>query len=130
MRKYYLFKINNKINIKKTYLVLEELFYLNSNKFKYGISIFNNVCLKIDKKNIIDKLRNTYNLKDNKIFINDLENTIVEINNTCIVIKTSKNIPKIFKVINLLESNILVCDFDSKDYFWLDDFIKLNFKLY
>ena len=130
MRKYYLFKINNKINIKKTYLVLEELFYLNSNKFKYGISIFNNVCLKIDKKNIIDKLRNTYNLKDNKIFINDLENTIVEINNTCIVIKSSKNIPKIFKIINLLESNILVCDFDSKDYFWLDDFIKLNFKLY
>ena len=130
MRKYYLFKINNKSNIKKIYLVLEELFYLNSNKFKYGISIFNNVCLKIDKKNIIDKLRNTYNLKDNKIFINDLENTIVEINNTCIVIKTSKNIPKIFKVINLLESNILVCDFDSKDYFWLDDFIKLNFKLY
>lgn len=130
MRKYYLFKINNKTNIKKTYLVLEELFYLNSNKFKYGISIFNNVCLKIDKKNIIDKLKNTYNLKDNKIFINDLENTIVEINNTCIVIKSSKNIPKIFKVINLLESNILVCDFDSKDYFWLDDFIKLNFKLY
>ena len=130
MRKYYLFKINNKSNIKKIYLVLEELFYLNSNKFKYGISIFNNVCLKIDKKNIIDKLRNTYNLKDNKIFINDLENTIVEINNTCIVIKTSKNIPKIFKVINLLESNILVCDFDSKDYFWWDDFIKLIFNLY
>ena len=106
MRKYYLFKINNKSNIKKIYLVLEELFYLNSNKFKYGIFIFNNVCLKIDKKNIIDKLRNTYNLKDNKIFINDLENTIVEINNTCIVIKSSKNIPKIFKIINLLESNI------------------------
>ena len=130
MRKYYLFKIKNKSNNKKIYLVFEELFNLNSNKFKYGISIFNNVCLKIDKKNIIDKLRNTYNLKDNKIFINDLENTIVEINNTCIAIKSSKNIPKIFKIINLLESNILVCDFDSKDYFWLDDFIKLNFKLY
>ena len=36
----YLFKISEtNINLKKIYFILEELFYLNSNKFKYGATI-------------------------------------------------------------------------------------------
>ena len=124
MRKYYLFKIKDlKIDLNKTYLILEELFYLNSNKFNYGKTIFENLCLSFNKEKIIEKLGS------NKFVINDLENTIIEVNNTCIIIETSKNITKAFKYLNELESNIFVVDFDNRDYFLLDDFIKLNFKI-
>jgi len=131
VRKYYLFKLNDlniKINFKKIYLVLEELFYLNSNKFKYGTTIFNELCLPIKKEILIKNLPYNYHF-NNELIIDNLENTIIEIRNICIVIETNRNFPEILKYIDKFESNLIVCDFINKDYFLLDEFIKLNFKL-
>ena len=130
MRIYYLFKARNKnLRARNMYLVLEELFYLNSNKFNYGLTIFNELCLPFNKRKIIDELKSRFLCVSNKIFVDNLEDTIIEFNNIFIVIKTNKNFPEIFKYISNLESNILVCDFTNKDYFFLNDFVRLNFKL-
>lgn len=132
MRKYYLFKINEKnINLNKNslYNIFEELFYLNKNKFDYGIQIFNNLCVSIDTELILEKLKNKYPFKNNQILIEDLENTNVEIKKTFIIIETSKNAPSIFKYINQIEKNLFVCDFNNKDYFWLNEFVRLNLKI-
>ena len=130
MRKYYLFKINKtNTSLKRIYSVLEELFYLNSNKFKYGITIFNELCLPFDKDKLMKRLCLKYPLNGDKFIINNFENTIIEINNILIMIETNRNFTQAFKDIYELDNNIIVCDFEKRDYFWLDDFIKLNFKL-
>ena len=113
MRNYYLFKlINSNLNSKKVYLVLEELFYLNKNKFKYGLSIFKSICLPINKKNMLK-----------------LNNSKIQINNCFLLIRSDNNIPDIFKDINAIENNMFVCDFESRDYFYLNSFVKLNLKI-
>ncbi len=113
MRDYYLFKLrNNSINSKKVYLILEELFYLNRNKFNYGFKIFNDLCLPIDKSKFINYEKN------------------ITINNTYILIKNSINISSYFKYFNNLEKHLFVCDFDNKDYFYLNDFVRLNLNRY
>ena len=118
MRSFYLFKLKNtNLKLNKLYSNLEELFYLNTNKFNYGKRVFNDLCLPFDKEYIKKKL----NLK---IFDED-----IFISNICIVIKTTRNFPEVFKYLNRLEDNILVCDFNNNDYFLLNDFIRLNFKL-
>ncbi len=129
MRTYYLFKISKISNLKKIYLILEELYYLNSNKFKYGITIFNNMCKPLNKSYLISELKKRYLFIDNKFFSNSIDSLSGEITNICIVVKTNENFPEIFKYINRLEKNIFVVDFINEDYFFLDDFIKLNFKL-
>ncbi len=116
-------------NSKKLYLILEELYYLNSNKFKYGIDIFNDLCLPFSKDKIINTLKKKYILKNNNLIISELENTFIEINKACIIIETSKNAPEIFKYLNEIEKNIFVCDFINKDYFILNTFIHLNLKI-
>ena len=131
MRKYYLFNLNNNINkdAKKIYLILSELFYLNSNKFKYGLTIFNEICFPFNKEEIIKKLKKNFECKNNKLKIEDLEKSIIEINNSCIIIQTNSNISIIFKYLNIIEKNIFVCDFINNDYFFLNDFVRLNLKV-
>ena len=131
MRKYYLFIIRNKKfqKPKEIYHVLEELFYLNSNKFKYGIKIFEELCEYFNKEKFLYCLKEKFETRNNKILVNDIESALVEVTNTCIVIKTNKNVSNLFKYLNEINSNILICDFINKDYFWLNDFVKLNLKI-
>ena len=130
MRKYYLFKIKaENLNNKKLYNILEELFYLNRNKFEYGNYIFSNLCSYLNKDELILKLKDKFDIKENKIIINDLENTSIIINNICIVIETNKNVSIIFKYLNDIEKQFFVCDFKNKDYFLLNNFVQLNLKM-
>ena len=130
MRKYYLFKIKaESLNNKKLYNILEELFYLNRNKFEYGNYIFSNLCSHLNKDELILKLKDKFDIKGNKIIINDLENTSIKINNICIVIETNKNVSIIFKYLNDIEKHFFVCDFKNKDYFLLNNFVQLNLKI-
>ena len=130
MRKYYLFKIKaENLNNKKLYNILEELFYLNRNKFEYGNYIFSNLCSYLNKDELILKLKDKFDIKENKIIINDLENTSIKINNICIVIETNKNVSIIFKYLNDIEKHFFVCDFKNKDYFLLNNFVQLNLKI-
>ena len=132
LRKYYLFKIkenNLSVNKNNLYDVLEELFYLSTNKFNYGIKIFDDLCLKIDKDKLINNLKNKYEYQNNQILIEDLENTVIKIKKSFILIETSKNAPSVFKYLNELENNLFVCDFSNKDFFWLNEFVRLNLKI-
>ena len=116
MRIYYLFKLRDiSLNSKKVYLILEELFYLNKNKFNYGIKVFNDLCLPIDKTKFINRY---------------IENESMIINNSHIIIKTDKNVSKFFKYLNGIDNHFFVCDFGSKDYFYLNEFIILNLNRY
>lgn len=138
MRKFYMFSIQKKYcgetlkDIKSLYSILENLYYLNTNKFNYGISIYNQLCKKINSALIIKTIKEkcpNYKFRNNRVIINDLEKTILEINNCCLVLYTNANISALLKYINTVDNNIFVCDFENNDFFWLKKIIRTTLKI-
>ena len=127
MREYNLFVIRNEqidFYKKKPEELYEILYRLNTLKynFNYGITLFEQLCNKINieilKKYLNDKydLNNERNFYINKIFI--------ELKYSRIVVKSKYNYPRILKSLNCYNRNIFVCDFINKDYFWLSNFVR------
>ena len=134
MRKYYIFIIRNdfykiyKNNSLVLYKTLENLYKLNSNDFGYGISIYNQLCLTFNTEVLNNYfLRKFNNYKYGKHFITN-EKVIIEIHKSCIVILTKYNIPKVIKYLLLYNRYLFVCDFENKDYFWLENQYNFNIK--
>ncbi|MBE6144225.1 MAG: sporulation inhibitor of replication protein SirA [Firmicutes bacterium] len=132
MRKYYIFIIRTefykiyKNNSLVLYKTLENLYKLNNNNFGYGFSIYNQLCLTFNTEVLNNYfLRKFANYKHNKHYIQK-EQTILEINKSCIVVLTKYNVPKSLKYLLYYNKYLFVCDFDNKDYFWLQNQYDLN----
>ena len=132
MRVYYLFKINDsfsKLYYSRTYYLykmLDEISKSSKNDFIISYRLFSQMDTPFNKTDINSKLYRKFAFDDsykktlNKHVLNNLvENTKLTVYNTYIKIKTNKNITEFFKVL-MVEENIFVCDFENKDYFWLD----------
>ena len=134
MREFYIFNINNeyKNNIKLDpyilYKVFEELHNINSNDMKYGINIYNSLTKPINKKFFNNKIYNEYKNNDsytkfmNKHRYNDYysnEESLLIIKNSYIKLDTSSLNSSFFKSLHK-NKNLFVCDFNNKDYFWLE----------
>ena len=134
MRTFYLFKIkktyynltkNNPYNLFKA---LESIYYSNNYEITYSINFFNQIKENFNKDHLNNQIYETY--KDNYSYtkcnnihlINDYCKK--EINKTYLLIKSTKQIPAFLKNIPY-EENIFVCDFKSKDYFWLNELNKV-----
>ena len=132
MRKYYIFIIRTefykiyKNNSLVLYKTLENLYKLNMNNFGYGFSIYNQLCLTFNKEVLNSYFLRKFNhYKNNKHYIHK-EHTIIEINKSCVVVLTKYNIPKVLKYLLYYNRYLFVCDFDTKDYFWLQNQYDLN----
>ena len=144
MRKYYLFIIKKEFyelylkNIETLYFILENIYYLNKNDFSFGFSIYKQLCEPFNKNVLINYFNNKnkrYIKKfNNKFFINDVyagEKSCIQINKSCIVIKTKQNLPYALKIFKWYNNYIFVCDFENKDYFWLNNNkLRSKIKLY
>ncbi|MEG2351076.1 MAG: sporulation inhibitor of replication protein SirA [Bacilli bacterium] len=132
MRVYYLFKINDSFSnlyYNKTYYLykmLEQISLSSKNDFIISYRLFEQMAVAYNKININSSIYRMYaynkNYKKslNKHILNDdVESTKLTVYNTYIKIKTNKNITAFFKCL-AKESNVFVCDFNNKDYFWLD----------
>ena len=65
-----------------------------------------------------------YNKILNKHILDDgVEKTKLTVYNTYIKIKTNQNISAFFKILSN-EENVFVCDFNNKDYFWLNKVVR------
>lgn len=114
------------------YSILENLYYLNTNKFNYGISIYDQLCKRINTEYLLKQLHekcSKYQFKGKRIIIDDLEKSLLEINNCCIILYTNANISSFLKYINMSDANIFVCDFANADFFWLKKVIRTNLKI-
>lgn len=129
--KYYLFVIKKDIYKKNDfylYNVLENLKKLNKENYNYGFNIYNNVCsffndkaLKkyIDEKYEIRKENDIYYLKDKK--------STIKIGKSCCCIKTTNYLRELLCLFYIYNKNIFVCNFVTKEYFWLKDKIIANY---
>jgi len=132
MRKYYIFIIRKefykiyKNNSLVLYKTLENLYSLNLTNFGYGLSIYKQLCLTFNTEVLNNYFLRKFNYyKYNKHFIKS-EHTIIEIHKSCIVVLTRYNIPKIMRYLLYYNRTLFVCDFDNKDYFWLENQYDLN----
>ncbi len=136
MRVYYLFKINDsfsKLYCNKTYYLykmLEEISKSSKNDFIISYRLFEQMATAYNKSYINSMIYKkfmydeNYNKILNKHILDDgVEKTKLTVYNTYIKIKTNQNISAFFKILSN-EENVFVCDFNNKDYFWLNKVVR------
>lgn len=133
MREYYLFYINS--DIKHIYFhesyqlfnTLKKIYNIKKESVVDGYLILRNLVDEIEKKKLNKIIFNDYRDSDyyikfqNRHVINNYynnEHTELIINNTYLKLISSENYPTFFKYFNY--DNVFVCDFNNKDYFWLN----------
>ena len=134
MRKFYIFNINKefrnetKIDSYVLFKVFEEIYNMNKDEINYGINIYNNIIIPINKNLLSNKIYDKYKYDENYIkFMNthlynnyfDNEYSKLIINNSYIEIDSSSIKPSFFNFLNKYKY-LFVCDFENKDYFWLE----------
>ena len=134
MRIYYVFSIRDefyelyKDYPKALYNILLEIYEMNKKDIDYGLTLFKQLALPINKydldrkicKELKDKMRYSKN-KDEHI-INNLyseEVSIMKIKNTHIVINTIQSYTEFFELLNKYKYFLFACDFKNDDYFFL-----------
>lgn len=132
MRVYYLFKINDlfsKLYYNKTYYLykmFEQISQSSKNDFIISYRLFEQMATPYNKTEINSNIYKTFSYNENyvktlnKHVIDDgIEKTKLTVYNTYIKIKTNQNLTAFFEALEK-EENIFVCDFNNKDYFWLN----------
>jgi len=134
MRTFYIFKINKEMAILtkdmpyNMFKSLEKIYKLDKKDFGIGLKLFEQLAIPIDQKKINNKIYNAY--KDNDHYtkyrnihqINNRykpEESKLTVNNVYLVLKSNIVKPLFFKTLNI-DNNLFVCDFENKDYFWLE----------
>lgn len=140
MRTYYAFIIKDSLMhfyMKRPYSlykILEEVYNLKNNDIILGYRLLEQVTTpfgikkanKFIYKNHYDEL--SYSRNENNHMIKNLyseEITLLKVFNSHVRIKSNVNYSSFFNSIRLYNKNIFVCDFENKDYFWIDK-IKLE----
>jgi hypothetical protein len=134
MHTYYLFIIKKdafKLYYKNTEIlfeILKCLYELDRKNFVYGLSVYHQVCTPISVKllsnYIIEKVPACKLEKNTFKMLSFFENTTVFLHYSNIIVKTDKVLPAIYNIFHVYSENILICDFQEKRYFWLDEVLK------
>lgn len=137
MRQFFIFKIKDefailtKKNPNHLYRTLEQIYYVDRNDLELGIDLFERIIEKLNPKQIdIDlfkkykenyfytKYRNVHQIYD----VYRHEKTKLIVNRTYLEMESSVLRPSFLKDLEK-EKNLFFCDFENKDYFWLDHLV-------
>ena len=133
MRTFYIFKINNEFtaltrncpyNLFKS---MEKIYYTDKKNLNVAYNVYEQIVLPFKKDKInVDIFENykdndhytKFNIHMINNFYND-EQTKLIVNSSHMILKTTVMAPSFFNILRNY-SNIFVCDFENKDYFWLE----------
>lgn len=128
--KYYLFVIKKdfyKKNDNYLYSMLENLKYMKRENYNYGFSIYHNVCYFFNDSIIKNYLEKKYNMKPENNIYKIADDTTLKITKSYAVIKTNKHLRELLCIFYIYHKDIFVCNFDTKEYFWLKEKITYNY---
>lgn len=143
MRKYLIFNINKEIvilsknNPYTIYKALEQIYKLKKTDISVGINIYEQLVSKISNKCLNEEIYKYYKDNDYYTKINNKHNfynkyrpehTKMIVNNFYLVVESDSIYPSFFNYLNK-KQNLFACDFENRDYFWLDELILKNNKL-
>jgi len=138
MRTFYIFKINYEMEILlkespyNLYRSLEGIYYLDKTNASYGATLLDNLIVPIDKDKynrlIYDKNKDNdfyMKFKDTHRIINKYRNedTNILVKNSYLLVRTNIINKDFIKYMPL--NDLFACDFENKDYFWLEQLIYL-----
>ena len=134
MRIYYIFSIRDefyelyKDYPKALYNILLEIYEMNKKDIEYGMTLFKQLALPINKYDLDRKIFNDlkdkmrYSRNNDEHIINNLyseEVSIMKIKNTHIIINTIQSYTEFFELLNKYKYFLFACDFKNDDYFFL-----------
>ncbi len=134
MRIYYIFSIRDefyelyKDYPKALYNILLEIYEMNKKDIEYGMTLFKQLALPINKYDLDRKIFNDlkdkmrYSRNNDEHIINNLyseEVSIMKVKNTHIVINTIQSYTEFFELLNKYKYFLFACDFKNDDYFFL-----------
>ena len=127
---YYLFVIRKekkKKNDQYLYTMLENLKFMNKENYNYGFSIYHNMCYFFNDSILKNYLKKKYDLRciNNTYFLND--NTTLKITKSYACIKTDKHLRELLCIFYIYHKDIFVCNFETKEYFWLREKLTYNY---
>ena len=96
--------------------ILKKLYVMKEN-FNYGISLYSQLCERINTFNLKYYLNRKYHLDNERTFY--IEKSFIELKPTRIILR-SKYDTKIINEFSNFSKYFFVCDFINNDYFWLD----------
>ena len=96
--------------------VLKKLYVMKEN-FNYGISLYSQLCERINIYNLKYYLNRKYHLDNERTFY--IDKSFIELKHTRIVVRSKYN-TKIINEFSQFSKYFFVCDFINNDYFWLD----------
>ncbi len=137
MRTFYIFKINREMAIltKDTpyniYKNMEQIKKYDQNNLSFCYNIYEQLISPINLRSFNQRLLNKY--KDNLYYqkyynIHTIfnkykpEDTKLTINNTYLLLQTNSIKPSFLKDLSF-DKDLFVCDFENKDYFWIEQVI-------
>lgn len=135
MRTFHIFDVNSSI-VNLTRNDSYPLFYsflkiknLGSADLSIGVNLYEQIATPIDKNKFSKNIYNHYKESDfyskyqnEHSYINKYrdEKSFLKIKNAYMKIDTNKDYPEFFKYLKK-KNSLFVCDFDNKDYFWIND---------
>ena len=140
MRTFYIFNISDYLstlthdNPYNLFRTLEGVYYLDKEDLNLGINLFDQIAVPFHKNEInrliydVYKNNDFYTTHGNKHRIyNKYKDEIVEMEThfTYILVKTNTSKKSVFQNL-FINKNLFACDFQNKDYFWLDKLISYN----
>ena len=128
--KYYLFVIKKefyKKNDQYFYSMLENVKYMKRENYNYGFGIYHNVCYFFNDSIIKNYLEKKYDMKcvDNIYTIDG--DTTLKITKSYACISTTKHLRELLCIFYIYHKDIFVCNFETKEYFWLKEKITYNY---
>lgn len=134
MRTFYIFNINKEMAILtknspyNMFKSLEKIYKLDKKDFSVGLKLFEQLAIPFDNNKLNTRLYNTYKENDHYTKYRNIhkinnrykpEESKLVVNNVYLLLKSNIVKPLFLKELNK-HSNLFVCDFENKDYFWLE----------
>ncbi len=138
MRTFYIFNIKREISILtkdnpyNLYRTIESFYYFDNLNSTISFKIYNDIFNSFDKEYIDKRINNLF--KNNRYYtwnedIHKIDNKYrpehskLKVYKSHILLKTDV-VNSLFLKNYLMTDNLFVCDFQNKDYFWLNEFVR------
>ncbi len=136
MRRFYIFNIRGELidlykdNPGNLYKLIESIYRMKEEDFTYGYNLFKQICIGIDNLDLNNrlylKMHNdlVYTKIDNEHIINNLykdEVSILTVRRSHLMLESNSSYSSFFSFLNNYHKNYFICDFDTSDYFFLNN---------
>ena len=138
MRTFYIFKIKKhfailtKNNPYTLYKTIEDIYKVKEKELEQDKNLFNHIKDTFNKDVLNTNSYNSYKNKYTYTRFKDIhtinnyytkERSRLTVNKTYLLLRSTEEVPSFLKTLSASKQKMFVCDFENKDYFWIEDLV-------